>query len=101
MTDNENNRVLIDLSLSEPLQAYEAALVYTRSKPSDWLNHNWDNLTDMYFNNTVEISTNIGSTTVTAAVHIIERIECFNNILAPPLKLPNDLLDGQGVRLNP
>ena len=69
--DNESNRVSISLSLDSPLRAHEAVLVYIKFKPSDWLDQHWNSNADMYFENTAEISTNVGSTRATAVVQMV------------------------------
>lgn len=77
--DNKNNVANISISLSRSLKDSEAVLVYLKFKPTEyhpvkepnglkW--HPWDTL-DRYFENTVKVTTNIGSAeTITAVIRI-------------------------------
>lgn len=76
--DNNNNVATINISLSRPLTGNEAVLVYLKFKPTDYdpinephglKGHPWADL-DEYFENTVNIYTNIGSDETTAVIRI-------------------------------
>jgi len=73
--DNVKNEVKVDITLTEPLGINQAVLIYLKFKPSDELiGSDWATV-DKYFENNVEVTTNIGSSSASATIKLVGKKE--------------------------
>lgn len=71
--DNESNIVKVDITLTEPLGPGQALLIYLKFKPIRELkDSDWESL-DKFFENSVEVETNIGHKSGSATIWIKEK----------------------------
>ncbi|MEM1970669.1 MAG: hypothetical protein QW422_07410 [Sulfolobales archaeon] len=73
--DNANNVVKVDITLTEPLGINQAVLIYLKFKPSkELIGSDWATV-DKYFDNNVEVTTNIGSSNASATIKLVGKKE--------------------------